>query len=68
MSHSAASIYKAYAWCALAHGDLVEVVQCQAQQAVEMSYFRLTSKPDPAVVRPELILKQALDRLVRPRL
>lgn len=29
-------------------------------QVVEKSYFRLTSAPDPADVRPEPVLKQAL--------
>lgn len=33
-------------------------------QEVEKSYFRLTSKPDPNLVRPEPILRQALNRLV----
>lgn len=34
-------------------------------QEVEKSYFRLTSKPDPSVVRPEPVLQRALTRLVR---
>jgi len=33
-------------------------------QAIEKSYFRLTSKPDAALVRPEHVLQQALQRLV----
>ncbi|KAG2437531.1 hypothetical protein HYH02_011174 [Chlamydomonas schloesseri] len=32
---------------------------------LEKSYFRLTSQPDPATVRPEPVLTRALDRLVR---
>ena len=35
-------------------------------QDVEKGYFRLTSKPDPHVVRPEPVLKKALTRLVKP--
>lgn len=31
---------------------------------LEKSYFRLTAAPDPAVVRPQPILRRALDRLV----
>ena len=31
---------------------------------LEKSYFRLTSAPDPAVVRPEPVLAEALARLV----
>ena len=33
-------------------------------QGVEKSYFRLTSKPDSSLVRPEPVLRQALNRLV----
>ncbi|GIL69107.1 hypothetical protein Vretifemale_97 [Volvox reticuliferus] len=33
-------------------------------QNLEKSYFRLTSKPDPATVRPEPVLERALERLV----
>ncbi|GFR50259.1 hypothetical protein Agub_g12445 [Astrephomene gubernaculifera] len=33
-------------------------------QALEKSYFRLTSQPDPASVRPEPVLERALQRLV----
>lgn len=33
-------------------------------QELEKSYFRLTSAPDPATVRPEPVLRLALDRLV----
>ena len=33
-------------------------------QEVEKSYFRLTSKPDPSLVRPEPVLRKALNRLV----
>lgn len=36
-----------------------------ACQKLEKSYFRLTSAPNAAEVRPEPVLKQALDRLVR---
>ena len=32
-------------------------------ERVEKSYFRLTSAPDPATVRPERVLRVALDRL-----
>ncbi|KAF5831238.1 SAC3/GANP/Nin1/mts3/eIF-3 p25 family-domain-containing protein [Dunaliella salina] len=31
---------------------------------LEKSYFRLTAAPDPSVVRPEPVLRRALDRLV----
>jgi len=34
-------------------------------QQLEKSYFRLTSAPDPATVRPEPVLRAALDRLLR---
>ena len=34
-------------------------------QRLEKSYFRLTSAPDPAEVRPEPVLAAALDRLLR---
>jgi hypothetical protein len=34
-------------------------------QNLEKSYFRLTSAPDPSTVRPEPVLRRALDRLVR---
>lgn len=34
-------------------------------QQLEKSYFRLTSAPDPATVRPEAVLAAALDRLLR---
>jgi hypothetical protein len=34
-------------------------------QRLEKSYFRLTSAPDPAEVRPESVLGAALDRLLR---
>lgn len=33
-------------------------------QKLEKSYFRLTSAPDPSTVRPESVLRRALDRLV----
>jgi hypothetical protein len=33
-------------------------------QELEKSYFRLTAAPDPSVVRPEPVLRKALDRLV----
>jgi hypothetical protein len=33
-------------------------------QELEKSYFRLTAAPDPSVVRPEPVLRRALDRLV----
>ena len=33
-------------------------------QAIEKSYFRLTSAPDPSTVRPEPVLARALQRLV----
>jgi len=33
-------------------------------QTLEKSYFRLTSAPDPSTVRPEPVLRRALDRLV----
>ena len=33
-------------------------------EALEKSYFRLTSAPDPAGVRPERVLRAALARLV----
>lgn len=32
---------------------------------LEKSYFRLTSAPDPATVRPEPVLRKALDRLIQ---
>ena len=32
---------------------------------LEKSYFRLTSAPDPSVVRPPTVLRRALDRLLR---
>ena len=32
--------------------------------ALEKSYFRLTSAPDPATVRPPAVLRQALERLL----
>ncbi len=49
-------------------GDLEDaydgkVVQGTCQR-LEKSYFRLTSAPDPAVVRPESVLKLALAQLV----
>jgi hypothetical protein len=34
------------------------------QQELEKSYFRLTSAPAPHTVRPEAVLRRALDRLV----
>lgn len=34
-------------------------------QELEKSYFRLTSAPHPSTVRPEKVLKKALDRLVK---
>ena len=34
-------------------------------QQLEKSYFRLTSAPDPSVVRPPTVLRRALDRLLR---
>ena len=34
-------------------------------QQLEKSYFRLTSAPDPSVVRPPAVLRRALDRLLR---
>eukprot|EP00210_Caulerpa_lentillifera_P006274 g5993.t1 len=33
-------------------------------QELEKSYFRLSGRPDPSVVRPESVLELALDRLV----
>jgi SAC3 family protein LENG8/THP3 len=33
-------------------------------EALEKSYFRLTSAPDPSTVRPEPVLEKALARLV----
>lgn len=46
--------------------DLVRLIpplQGTCQQ-LEKSYFRLTRAPDPSTVRPEPILRKALDRLV----
>jgi len=34
-------------------------------EALEKSYFRLTCAPDPATVRPEPVLRRALERLLR---
>lgn len=34
-------------------------------QRLEKSYFRLTAAPDPASVRPEAVLRAALERLLR---
>lgn len=31
---------------------------------LEKSYFRLTTAPDPSVVRPEPVMRQALQRLL----
>lgn len=42
---------------------MIEWLQGQCQK-LEKSYFRLSGRPDPSVVRPEPILKRALDRLV----
>lgn len=43
-----------------------DIVQLQGTcQRLEKSYFRLTSAPDPAEVRPEAVLGAALDRLLR---
>ncbi|PNG99650.1 Leukocyte receptor cluster member 8, partial [Tetrabaena socialis] len=42
-------------------GGQVVVGTCQA---LDKSYFRLTSQPDPATVRPEPVLERALARLV----
>jgi len=32
--------------------------------SLEKSYFRLSGRPDPKVVRPEPVLEKALDRLI----
>mmetsp|Transcript_22383 Transcript_22383/g.62057 ORF Transcript_22383/g.62057 Transcript_22383/m.62057 type:complete len:806 (-) Transcript_22383:370-2787(-) len=34
-------------------------------QSLEKSYFRLTCAPDPSTVRPQPVLRKALDRLLR---
>ena len=49
-------------------GAHLETHACVAQgtcQQLEKSYFRLTSAPDPSVVRPPAVLRRALDRLLR---
>jgi hypothetical protein len=33
--------------------------------AIEKSYLRLTEQPDPSTVRPEPILKEAMDHLLK---
>ena len=43
--------------------DLSCFVVCGTASALEKSYFRLTSAPDPATVRPEAVLSRALQRL-----
>jgi hypothetical protein len=46
------------------HKTAVTLLQGTCQR-LEKSYFRLTSAPDPAEVRPEGVLAAALDRLLR---
>ena len=44
--------------------DLEGVAVIGTSNELEKSYYRLTAAPDPSVVRPEPVLKRALERLV----